>query len=197
MPNTTEESLRELLAGSARFASGSALHPHQDPARRAELATGQHPSTVVVSCSDSRTAPELVLDQGLGDLFTVRTAGHLIDAQTVASVEFALAHLGSRRVLILGHESCGAIAGALGSEEEIASQPGLLPALLRRVRAHLDPEEPARGAVERHVRGCLEDLLDASALVRELRESGELLVVGAVHSLATGATAVLDEAPAG
>lgn len=102
--------LASLIAGNERFASGEALHSHQDLARLAELAGGQHPQAVVLSCSDSRVPTEIVFDQGLGDIFTVRTAGEILDTTVLASLDFAVEGLGVPLLFVLGHERCGTIA---------------------------------------------------------------------------------------
>ncbi|MGZ3699559.1 MAG: carbonic anhydrase, partial [Bdellovibrionota bacterium] len=103
---TPQALLKELQAGNGRFASSHV-------ATRKTLALGQSPGTIVLSCSDSRVPPELVFDQGLGRLFTVRVAGNVLTPETVASIEYAVSHLGSRLLVVLGHESCGAVDAAL------------------------------------------------------------------------------------
>ena len=95
---------KQLLDGNARFVSGRSTHPHQDGQRRAELAVGQKPFAVVIGCADSRTSPEILFDQGLGDLFVVRLAGNIVDDAALGSVEYAVEHLGARLIVVLGHE---------------------------------------------------------------------------------------------
>ncbi|HEU4940175.1 MAG TPA: carbonic anhydrase, partial [Candidatus Eisenbacteria bacterium] len=105
---TAASVLAELEKGNARHAAHHYTHPHQSAARLRELARDQHPHAVVLSCSDSRVPPEIVFDQGLGDLFTVRVAGNIADDAVIGSIEYALEHLGARLVVVLGHERCGA-----------------------------------------------------------------------------------------
>lgn len=189
-----DELLAELLAGAERFASGLAAHPHQDVPRRRELAAGQHPHVVVIACSDSRVAPELLLDQGLGDLFTIRTAGHVIGKQAIASVEFALAQLGAELILVLGHERCGAVNAAVDSAlhptpDAADEDPLALRALgstVAAVQKHLDPSDPARDAELRHVRACVAELETASPFITAQLASGRVRLAGAVCSLAAG-----------
>ncbi|MFE5549268.1 carbonic anhydrase, partial [Streptomyces sp. NPDC056534] len=113
MPRTSPAvALDALLAGNTRFVSGAPQHPNQDAARRTELAPGQDPFAVILGCSDSRLAAEIIFDQGLGDLFVVRTAGHVLGTEVLGSVEYATSVLGARLVVVLGHDSCGAVAAA-------------------------------------------------------------------------------------
>ena len=106
---TPAEALTELLAGNHRFVTGERIHPHQDAERRAAVAVGQRPFAVVFGCSDSRLAAEIIFDRGLGDLFVVRTAGHIIGAEVQASIDYGVTVLGAPLVVVLGHDSCGAI----------------------------------------------------------------------------------------
>lgn len=127
--------LDHLMAGNARFAAGKAIHEHQDVTRRAELVSGQHPHAVVLSCSDSRVPTEILFDQGLGDIFTIRTAGQILDSAVLASLDFAVEGLGVDLLMVLGHEKCGTIAATEqtltgnvtvgGSQSAILEQVGL------------------------------------------------------------------------
>ena len=107
------EALDQLEAGNQRFVSGASEHPHCDPARRAELAGGQRPFATVVTCSDSRVPVELVFDQGLGDVFVIRVAGNIADDAVLGSIEYASMHLGVNLVVVMGHQSCGAVGAAV------------------------------------------------------------------------------------
>jgi carbonic anhydrase len=98
-----EQALQKLMEGNARFASGNLTHPDQSADRRSELVFGQHPFAIVVGCSDSRFPPEVVFDQGLGDIFVIRTAGQVMDNVTLASIEYAVEHLNVPLVVVLGH----------------------------------------------------------------------------------------------
>ncbi|WEV47813.1 carbonic anhydrase [Bifidobacterium sp. ESL0690] len=114
-----------MLQGNARFASGQAEHPWQDKETRESLIDGQQPDAAVLSCSDSRVPPEIIFDQGLGDMFTVRTAGQTLDDAVVASLEYAVTHLGISVLVVLGHEHCGAVASAVAELDAIASGAGI------------------------------------------------------------------------
>jgi len=110
--------LDKLKAGNEKFVSGHPVHPHETLNRIAELKKGQNPFVVVVSCSDSRLPPELVFDQGLGDIFSIRTAGNIIGNYELGSVEYAVEHLHCKLIVVLGHENCGAIQAYAASENE-------------------------------------------------------------------------------
>ncbi len=108
-PRTPDDALREILAGNERFVTGARIHPHQDAERRAAVANAQRPFAVIFGCSDSRLAAEIIFDRGLGDLFVVRTAGHIVGPEVLASIEYGVTILGAPLVVVLGHDSCGAI----------------------------------------------------------------------------------------
>jgi len=183
---TPREALARLLEGNARFTTSQPQYPNVSAEHRTRLREGQSPFAVVVGCSDSRVSVELLFDQGFGDLFVVRNAGHVLGRSTQASVEFAVSQLGVGVVFVLGHESCGAVAGTVQFLEEGTTLPGEMPLLVELVQEHLDPSSPRQDAVTRHVRGTIEDLLEKSALVRDAREAGEIVVAGGVYGLEDG-----------
>src|SRR5690625_4697926 len=111
-PLTPAQAYAALIAGNNRFINGQMLHPSQDIARRSELSDGQHPFADCFGGAASRVAAEVIFDRGLGDLFVVRTAGHVVDTTVVGSIEFGVDLLGAPLVVVLGHDNCGAIAGA-------------------------------------------------------------------------------------
>ncbi len=112
-----DQALQTLLDGNKRFAAGRQLHPNQGKERRDEVAKGQKPFAIIVGCSDSRIPPEILFDQGIGDLFIIRLAGNIVDDMALGSIEYAADHLGSRLVVVLGHSKCGAVtATAQGGE---------------------------------------------------------------------------------
>src|SRR5207245_4280782 len=106
------EAISKLKEGNGRYASGNLQHPGQTTERRAKLTKSQHPFAIIVSCSDSRVPPELVFDQGLGDLFVLRVAGNVIDDHSLGSIEYAVDHLAVRLIVVLGHQRCGAVHAA-------------------------------------------------------------------------------------
>ncbi|GAA3805501.1 carbonic anhydrase [Streptomyces coacervatus] len=129
-PTTAPAALAELLAGNRRYATGLPRHPDEGLLRRHTLAAGQHPFAVVVGCIDSRVPPELVFDQGLGDLLCIRTAGQVLDEAVLGSIQYGVAELHIPLVLVLGHERCGAIAATLDHLRTGARVPGHLELLV-------------------------------------------------------------------
>jgi carbonic anhydrase len=118
-----DDALAKLMAGNQRYVRHKEQHPDQSLARRKELRTVQHPFAVILGCADSRVSPELVFDEGLGDLFVIRVAGNIVDDAVLGSIEYAVEHLGTKLVMVLGHEKCGAISAAVegGAAEHISA----------------------------------------------------------------------------
>lgn len=127
---SADAALAKLKEGNLRFASSEVSQSKPTAARRAETAQEQHPFAIVLGCADSRTAPEIVFDQNIGDLFVVRTAGNLVDDHALGSIEYAVAHLGARLVVVLGHQRCGAVTAALASD----TAPGHVQSLVRDIQ---------------------------------------------------------------
>lgn len=125
-----DEALSRLKAGNHRFANSKVSAGKPVAARRAETAQAQHPFAVVVACADSRSAPEIIFDQTIGDLFVIRTAGNLVDDYALGSIEYAVSHLGTRLIVVLGHARCGAVKAALGGD----SAPGHINSLVRDIQ---------------------------------------------------------------
>lgn len=198
-----------MLAGNRRFEQGTAEHPWQDKDTRESLIDGQHPDAAVLSCSDSRVPPEIIFDQGLGDMFTIRTAGEVLDDAAVASLEFAVTALHVSLLVILGHEHCGAIAstiptlnsltdkatldGTTSLQELIAQSDSII---VRSVAASIqesrESELDTSDDYERvHIARTIEELVDRSATIREALSGQRLMLVGARYLLSTGKVEVL------
>ncbi len=195
-PETPDEALRFLLDGNERFVRGHAEHPHQGADRRVAAADGQQPFAVLFGCSDSRVAAEIVFDRGIGDLFVVRTAGHLVGAEVLASVDFAVAVLATPLVVVLSHDSCGAVGAGLQAHESGVTPPGhlrhiverLAPLVLEaRAAGVIDPDEVGRW----HARRTAQALLEQSELLRERVEAGTCGVVVLGYHLVDGRTHVV------
>ncbi|MHC1783867.1 MAG: carbonic anhydrase [Anaerolineaceae bacterium] len=122
-----------LMAGNRRFAEGRLDHPRQGIERRQEITTGQHPVAAVLCCSDSRVPPEIIFDQGLGDLFVIRNAGNILDDLVFGSLEYAVDHLHVPLIVVLGHEKCGAVTAAVQSLENHESHSGFIPRILAKI----------------------------------------------------------------
>jgi len=177
-----------LLDGNHRFAGAHAVHPHQTAARRAEVAAGQKPYAVIVGCADSRVPPELVFDQGLGDVFVVRSAGHVVDDAALGSIEFAVAKLGARLIVVLGHERCGAVEAALKG----GPVPGHVGTVVDAIRPNItqataEPGDQLDNAVRDNVRATVERLKTSSPILAPMVADGSLRIVGAVYDLDSGA----------
>lgn len=189
MAPTGAEALDRLLAGNERFVRGEA----QGRAPRAELAAGQSPFAVILSCSDSRVPPEIVFDQGLGDVFLVRVAGNTaIDPILLGSIEYGVGVLGAVLLMVLGHEGCGAVTAALDHVHQGTAAPGDIQAVIDPVvpAARAVSGEPADRqldhAVRENVRRQVAALEAAPSVLAPAVAVGRLTVVGAEYTLATG-----------
>lgn len=174
--------LDRLREGNARYRSGSG-------ARRAQLATGQHPYAIVFACSDSRVAPELVFNAALGDLFVIRTAGHVLDDASLGSIEFGVAELAIPTVVVMGHERCGAVHAALEAEHH-AEVPGNIASLVAAVAPAIEQGETHPGdrldnAVRANVALTVKRLRE-STMLRDAIAAGKLEILGARYDLDTG-----------
>jgi carbonic anhydrase len=136
-----EAALARLKAGNSRFVAEQVSQGKPTAARRAETAESQHPFAIIVGCADSRTAPEIVFDQNIGDLFVVRTAGNLVDDHGLGSIEYAVEHLGTRLIVVLGHQRCGAVIAAIDS----ADAPGHVQSLVRDIRPAVEAAKSQPG----------------------------------------------------
>lgn len=189
---TPDDALERLLQGNARYVGDRARHPHQSPARRAELSGSQAPMAVVLGCADSRVPPEIIFDQGLGDLFVLRVAGNVVDEMVLGSIEYAAVHLDVSLVMVLGHAQCGAVtATALGDGLE-----GHITSLARAIQPAVDRASEMDGdlldnAVKHHASMMATQLRASQPLLAPLVESGKLQVVAAHYDLASGVVKVL------
>ncbi len=115
---SAEDAIKKLVEGNERFVELHLKHPDSNKKRRHEMLKGQHPFVVILSCSDSRVPPELIFDQGLGDIFEIRNAGNVLDEHVIGSIEYAVMHCGVKLIVIMGHQDCGAIAATLSGKSE-------------------------------------------------------------------------------
>ncbi|MDQ1710235.1 MAG: carbonic anhydrase [Frankiaceae bacterium] len=198
-PSTPAAALAELLAGNARFVAGTRIHPHQDAEHRAVLVDVQKPFAVVFGCSDSRLAAEIIFDRGLGDLFVVRTAGHVIGPEVIASIEYGVTVLGAALVVVLGHDSCGAIAAAQAALTGDRPADGHLDAIIDRVMPSIerarelhitDPE--AIGDL--HVQCTVDEIASQGRAIAAAVAAGRCAVVGISYRLADSRVSVVNEA---
>jgi len=189
------EAISKLKEGNGRYAGGNLQHPGQTTERRAELANTQHPFATIVSCSDSRVPPEIVFDQGLGDLFVVRVAGNVIDDHALGSIEYAVDHLGVRLIVVLGHQSCGAVKAAKETIAAKSKAPGHIQSLVTAIQPAV--EATAKGDLEATIKANVKDVAQAlrssTPVLKPKVDSGDVRVVGAYYNLDTGAITFLDE----
>ena len=196
-PSTPAEAWAALQEGNARFVAGEFSHPNQDAARRHHLTAGQTPVAVFFGCGDSRVAAEIIFDQGLGDLFVVRTAGHIIDPGVLGSIEFGVELLDIPLIVILGHDSCGAVGATMKAVDEGVLPPGhirdiverVTPSVLAAHRAGLTSTEEIEAE---HVRQTLHLLVDRSSIIERRIASGRLAIVGAAYALEDGRASVVE-----
>ncbi len=190
---TAEAAWQALLEGNRRYVAGTLAHPHQSPQRRDEVVAGQHPFAIVLSCSDSRVPVEVLFDQGIGDIFVVRTAGNIVDDVALGSIEYAAKHLHVPLLVILGHQKCGAIAATAGGGEapgHIASIVQILRPIVEGVRGQ--PGDVVENAVHANVRHLVAQLRSSQPILSHLVHEGRLKVVGAYYSLETGAVSLVE-----
>lgn len=180
-------SLSKLMQGNKRFASGSRNAPNRTVSRRSQIAPKQHPFAVVVCCSDSRVPPELVFNQGLGDLFVVRVAGNVVDDVALGSIEYAVEHLGARFIFVLGHQSCGAVDAALaGGEHE-----GHVGSILHLIEPAIEATKGQAGnrlenATKENVRLVVSGLRSSDPVLTKWFNDHRLAIAGGYYNLHTG-----------
>ncbi|WP_291777623.1 carbonic anhydrase [Cecembia sp.] len=196
-----ENLLDVLMQGNLRFAEDHPIHPDQTLDRLRELNKGQHPVAAIVSCSDSRVPPELVFDQGLGDLFVIRNAGNIVGDYEIGSLEYAIGHLEVPLVIILGHTNCGAIGAFVDHDHDHSHH---YSEYIQKIIDFIDAEEEEK-ALPRDIPNFYEKAIEANVLhgvhaiknslpiVNKLIEEKKLRVVGAIYDMESGKVRVLKE----
>ncbi len=184
---TADAVLAELKAGNERHVAKKYEHPHQTPARQKELASGQHPGATILACADSRVPPEILFDQGLGDLFVIRVAGNIAADDELASMEYGAEHLNVPLIVVLGHQKCGAVTAAVEGGEA----PGHLPALMKLLAPAVEKSKGMAGdrvdnAVRLNVQQVVTQLRGSRPILGDLVAKGTVRVIGGVYSLDTG-----------
>lgn len=185
-----EEALQKLIKGNTRFVADRRKNPRADARWRDRLVAGQNPFSVIFGCSDSRVPPTLLFDQGTGDLFVVRVAGHAIDNGVVGSIGYAVRHLGTRLVVVLGHGDCGAVKAALAPADDRSREPASIRTLLDQLNPAIQNVSPdatgaerVAAAVEANVRWAVETLRTSPDFRDALSEA---TIVGALYDLESG-----------
>ncbi|MGH9357602.1 MAG: carbonic anhydrase [Terriglobia bacterium] len=193
------EALRRLLEGNERFAGDAALHPGRRPEDFLRLAGGQTPIAVILACADSRVPPEIVFDQGIGDLFVVRVAGNYVTgagASVKGSIEYGVAELGAPLIMVLGHSQCGAVKAAMKSTDTHTVLPGSINDLVSSIKPAVlavggKPGNPLENAIQANVQGGVEALKMLQPILAPRVAKGELKVVGAMYELSSGKVTLL------
>ncbi len=190
-----EEIWADLMKGNKRFSSGKVLVRDVVKAR-ANTSSAQHPYVMVLCCADSRLSPELIFDQNIGDLFVVRTVGNIADEIALGSLEYAIEHLGSRMLVVMGHEKCGAVTATLSGE---AMPTENLNAIVKKIRPGIDRlkglvhgDTLVGLAVEANVHHSAADVIEESPIVHHALAAGKLSIVKAVYKIGTGEVFRLD-----
>jgi carbonic anhydrase len=211
------EAISRLKEGNGRYTKGNPQHPHESSEertymatnsyenaslifpdmtkRREELTKSQHPFAAIVGCSDSRVPPEIVFDQGLGDLFVMRVAGNVIDDHSLGSIEYAVDHLVVRLIVVLGHQRCGAVKAAKETIAAKTKAPAHIQSLVTAIQPAVEAtvKDDLEATVEANVKNVTQALRSSVPILKPKVDSGELKVVGAYYSLDTGSVAFLDE----
>lgn len=192
-PVSAEEVLSSLKTGNQRFVSGRVRSDGQSKADIERLASGQSPRAIVLSCSDSRLPPETIFDQKLGEIFTVRSAGEALSPQAIASIEFAVAKLGSKLIVVLGHTSCGAVKAAVDTMDGSSAGSPNLDQLVADIRPRIaasvkakKPEKDLRDPSTANARGIAKDLLARSKILSDAVQSGAVKIQVGLYDLGTG-----------
>lgn len=182
--------LQKLIDGNNRFVSGKSIHPDESMSRVQEIKSAQHPFAIVVSCSDSRVSPEIVFDQGLGDIFSIRTAGNVIGDLELGSIEYAVEHLHCNLIVVLGHENCGAIKAFLEDKDVVHHDH--IGKILEYLKAELEEQEVLAKdqyniplAVEANIKHGVHLLEHTQPILEEKVEGKQLKIVGALYNLST------------
>lgn len=191
---SAKEARTRLIEGNERFVKGASVHPDMGLERRAELKKAQHPFATILSCADSRVPPELLFDQGLGDLFVVRSAGHVVDQAVLGSLQYGIAELGTPLLVVLGHSKCGAVKATIESIEKHAKPTGTsIDALVRAITPAVHEAEEL-GTSEEKMLGVAVDLnvelvaehLKQAPVLAKASLTRQVKVLGAVYSVSTG-----------
>ena len=216
------EAMSRLKEGNGRFTAGNPQHPHdsvderkymaansyenagtiplgmtseQAAKRRAELTKSQHPFAIILSCSDSRVPPETVFDEGLGDLFIVRVAGNVLNDEGLGSIEYGVDVLGARLIVVLGHQSCGAVDAAMKTVAAKGKAPGHIQSLVTAIKPVVDatPKGDLDTMIKANVKHVVDALRSSTPILKTRFDSGEVQVTGGYYALETGAVTFLDE----
>ncbi len=193
-PETADEALKALMDGNARFVESMIKAPRRSAERRKEVALGQAPFAAILACADSRVAPEILFDQGIGDLFVVRVAGNIVNPTNYGiqgSLEFGVLALGAPLIMVLSHSSCGAVAGAISALQKGTEFPGSINDIVQTIKPAVEIAKKEKGdllhnSTIANVQLGVEKLKTSDPVISDMVKKGKVKVVGANYDLKTG-----------
>ncbi len=177
--------LNRLIEGNTRFVEDKLEGKLKDSERRNSLTSGQEPYAIVLSCADSRVVPELAFDTGLGELFVVRVAGNIANTSSMASIEYAVAHCGSKLIVVLGHQSCGAVTAAVNGGDNGYNLNHLLAHITPAIEAS-DKQATISDVIKTNAKLTLKELTNRSSIIGDAVSKGDVKIVPAYYNLDTG-----------
>ena len=186
-----DDALQRLIEGNKLFIAVKSRHPHQTEGRRMEVASGQKPIAVILGCSDSRVPPEVIFDQGLGDLFVVRVAGNIVDSAVQGSIEYAVAELGVPLIVVLGHQRCGAVKATVEVVEKGGQLPGQIEAIADKIKPAVKsvkdlPGDVLNNSIKANVEMVVGQLKNSQPILAGSVKESRLKIAGAIYELDSG-----------
>lgn len=182
---SAEKALAKLKAGNKNFVADKLDGKLQNSSRRKDLTGGQNPFAIILSCADSRVVPELAFDSGLGEIFVIRVAGNVANTSTIASIEYAVAHLGVNLIVVLGHESCGAVTAAIAGGDNGYNLNHLLSHISPAIHA-CEAGASVTDVVKKNAEMTAKELVGRSSIIADAVKSGKLEIAPAYYNLDTG-----------
>jgi len=187
-----EEAIQKLIEGNKRFINLKLIHPNQNSSRCAEVLQGQKPFAVIVGCSDSRIPPEIIFDQGIGDLFIIRTAGNIVDDIAIGSIEYAVDHLGVQLVVVMGHGKCGAVTATVQGGEAR----GCISCILNNITPAVEKAKKQSGdlinnAIRNNIDIVVKKLASSKPILSESIDKGKLKIIGAYYNIESRAVEIV------
>lgn len=183
----SESAIKILIEGNKRFIEQQSIHPHQSNSYRKELIKGQKPFAIILGCSDSRVPPEIIFDQGIGDLFVIRVAGNVIDETVIASVEYAVEHLGTSLLVVLGHSECGAVISTIRGDEVHGNMKSIVKAIepaVKKARKMLG--DIIVNSIRANIQIVIDQLKTSSSILSNSIKNNSFKIVGAFYNMDDG-----------
>lgn len=190
---SADEALTKLLNGNKRYVDGQFFHPHQMAKDRENVAKSQAPFAIIVSCSDSRVPPEVIFDQGIGDIFIIRDAGNIVGNLELGSIEYAAEHLKSSLVMVLGHERCGAVTATVKGGEVPGHIKNVVDAIVPAIARAKKEGDAVDNTIRANVELVVEQIKTSEPILAEMVKEGKIKVVGAYYDLDSGVIEVIQK----